>query len=87
MICDERQRSVEHFAQCIRLAWPFNSLPSGGGRDVSVEAAVGTGVGVQWNGLLDVDTDVHAVEMEVFVDVLVAIEDEEKVLSQLSLLP
>jgi hypothetical protein len=82
MICEERQRSVEHFAQWMREVCPFRNLSSEEGATIAlvVTRAAGTGVGERWNGLL-----LLLAWMLLLVRVE-AVEDVEKVLSLLSVL-
>jgi hypothetical protein len=61
MICDVRQRSVEHFEHRKWDVWPLRNLPSGG-MTGPVEGSAG--VGAARKGFEDVD------EVEIFESVL-----------------
>jgi hypothetical protein len=73
MICEERQRSVLHFAQCRREEWPVRNLSVSLGGTIGEEVGMaGMGVGERWNGFIEV---VEIVEKVEDVDSVLSVED------------
>jgi hypothetical protein len=63
MICDDRHKSVLHFAQWRREEWPDRNLSeSEGGKTGAPVGTAGTGVGERWKGFI-VDDEVDKMEL------------------------